>query len=652
MQFFEHQDQARGRTTLLVVLFSLAVLALGFGAAIGLHLILSFPRSPDNPPGPQHWSLVATAAIGTWGIIALGSFYRMAQLKSGGKTVAETLGGTLIHPSTTDPLERRAIHVVEEMAIASSLPVPPVYVLQREKGINAFAAGWSPDDAVIGLTRGTLEGLNRDQLQGVIAHEFSHVLNRDCALNMRLMGVLHGIIVISVLGRTVMRWSARSRHTSTRREGGIVQIFVLGAGIWLFGSIGVLIARFIQAAVSQQREFLADASAVQFTRNPGGIAGALATIASSTSRLESPRGLETSHMLIGEPGKASFLSVLSSHPPLFERISRILPRWDGDFLALATPPGGESAHFEAARRQQLEADFIPGLELLLDPVAPLVATNEDASRASLAGHSLSHAQRILAELPQKLRTAAEAPFSCRAVVLCLVASQDQESRAKSAPLESSAGLEILSQVRTVRADVGLCEETERLYSEVTGLSAAAQLPLFDIALSTLASLSAKQREHFDGQLRELSELLFARSYGAYCLLAVAQRHLGSPVPQDVARPMLIKSAIETILSILAHEGHESSEDALAAFRAGTATLGKRGEHLALLEPARLDVRSLHAALSILLRLPASTRADILNGAETIAQNDGVVRPSEAALLRTLALSLHLAVPPQVATVGP
>ncbi len=339
MQFFEHQDQARGRTTLLLTLFGLAVLGLGLLAATAVHFVLLRDVASGEAPSEHHWPAVATAAIATWGVILLGSVYRTAQLSGGGVKIAETLGGTLITGGTPDPLERRAVNVVEEMAIAAGLPVPPLYVLRQEKGINAFAAGWSPDDAVIGITSGALESLTRDQLQGVVAHEFSHILNRDCALNMRLIGVLHGILVLSLIGRFLMHLGMGSKHRSTRKEDSGIHFLVVGAAIWIFGSIGVLVARFIQSAVSQQREYLADASAVQFTRNPLGIGGALATIGSQSSTLTTPRGGETSHMMIGEPGSSSFLGVLASHPPLFDRIQRILPSWQGDFDEIATPPG-------------------------------------------------------------------------------------------------------------------------------------------------------------------------------------------------------------------------------------------------------------------------------------------------------------------------
>src|SRR5690606_21017161 len=423
MQFFEHQDQARGRTTLLLVLFLGAVIALVGASSAAAHFALTFGLRPDELLSTNRWSHVALAGALTFGIILLGSAYRMLQLRGGGEKVAETLGGTLASGSSPDILERRVVNVVEEMAIAAGLAVPPVYILRGEVGINAFAAGWSPDDAVIGVTQGALEGLKRDQLQGVIAHEFSHILNRDCALNMRLIGILHGIVLISIIGRVLMRAGTGSTHRS-RKDGGTAHFLLAGFAIWVFGSLGVLVARSIQAAVSRQREYLADASAVQFTRNPDGIAGALATIGSQTSVLQSPHGGETSHMLIGEP-TANFLGALASHPPLFDRIKRILPRWNGEFAALATPPGTVRKSLEPPSsgpqpsgvdiaREVLRGGFL-GAPPAAEPVigAAILSDLESTSNSP----NLDKARRLLALIPATLRNAAEDPFSARALIL-------------------------------------------------------------------------------------------------------------------------------------------------------------------------------------------------------------------------------------------
>lgn len=672
MQFFEHQDQARGRTSLLVLFFVLAVLGLGALLAGATHLLLSWDREPGQPLTRDHWSLVATAAIGTWGIIFLGSSYRLSQLSRGGKVVAEGLGGSLLTAGSGDVLERRVLNVVEEMAIAAGLPMPPVYLLEREKGINAFAAGWSPDDAVIGVTRGALEGLSRDQLQGVIAHEFSHILHRDCALNLRLIGILHGILVISTIGGYVMRLSSGSTHTSSRREGGAFHFFILGAVIWLFGSLGVLLARMIQASVSQQREYLADASAVQFTRDPEGIAGALATIGSQTSGLTSPLRGEASHMLIAEPQAPGFLGSLSTHPPLFERISRLLPRWDGRFATLATPPGSVRKRLQRENEDAEDEDlgqFIPGLRppnldlsaadtgllggqggvvagvletaLVLEPVAPRPSRKE-----------LENARGLLAATPDSLLAAAADPFACRALIVLIVLRDDHERRTATppgtaTPTTGGRRSELLALCPSVHADTALIEEVARLAPWLEQTPDATVLPLFDLAMSSLAASSDRQKAEFSAQLEELRQHLFALSYRAYCFTAVTLRHL-DPKPRNLTtNRALIKDSIETALSVLAREGHDNAEAAAQAFSSGTALLGRRGASLSLWSESSLNVAALDAALSTLLRLPLSSRTDVLLAAETIAAHDGHLRPNESELLRAIAVCINISVsPPQ------
>ena len=336
MNFFEHQQRARQRTTLAVLLFILATLAIVAATnLVVLGFVAFLSTDPYLPPaGYAGWigahprAILWTSLI-TVGLVAGASLYRMATLSRGGSAVAQSLGGTLIDAGTRDPLRRQLINVVEETAIAAGVPVPQVYVLESEGGINAFAAGFSTSDAAIAVTRGTLEALTRDELQGVIAHEFSHILNGDMRLNMRLIGVSFGILVIALTGRMILRGLSHTRSSSDR--GGQALLLGLAAGVTLVavGYIGVLFTRLIKAAVSRHREFLADASAVQFTRNPHGIAGALKKIAVSPLRatLTSAESEEIGHMLIAER-RGLFDALFASHPPILDRIRTLEPSFD------------------------------------------------------------------------------------------------------------------------------------------------------------------------------------------------------------------------------------------------------------------------------------------------------------------------------------
>ena len=286
MDFFEHQDQARKNTKVLVVYFVIAVACIIASVYLASLLIFYGIQSRQQPGAPTPalvlWDpkLFLYAALGTLVVVVVGSLYKTATLAKGGSAVAEALGGRFVNPNTTHLEERKLRNVIEEMAIASGLPVPKIYVLDDETGINAFTAGHAPGDAAIGVTRGCMTLLNRDELQGVIGHEFSHILNGDMRLNLRLMGVIFGILCLAVIGRILLY--SRSRSSKDKNP-----LMLLGLALIVIGAIGVFFGRLIQAALSRQREFLADASSVQFTRNPAGLSGALQKIGGAGSRVES-----------------------------------------------------------------------------------------------------------------------------------------------------------------------------------------------------------------------------------------------------------------------------------------------------------------------------------------------------------------------------
>ena len=354
MDFFAHQDQARKRTGQLVFLFAGAVITL----IVLLNLLLAAVLwgmdenlvgtyrdtvyLADDPytgmPGRlglfdymsiEQWLLVTAGVL----IVVLGaSAVKWMMLRGGGRRVAESLGGRLLLPQTRDFYERRLLNVVEEMAIASGMPVPPVYVLE-DTSINAFAAGYQPSDAVIGVTRGCMTKLSRDQLQGVMAHEFSHIFNGDMRLNIRLMAVLFGILFIGMIGRFMLEAAGRgARVRSNNRNNSTVPFLALGFGLIVIGYGGVFFGNLIKAAVSRQREFLADASAVQFTRNPESIGGALKVIGyGAGSEISSPEREETAHMFFGQ-AMSFHMRMFATHPPLEDRIRRVEPNWDGRYL--------------------------------------------------------------------------------------------------------------------------------------------------------------------------------------------------------------------------------------------------------------------------------------------------------------------------------
>src|SRR5689334_7024598 len=315
MNFFVQQEQARRQTRRMLILFALAV-AVIVCATDGVVVFALGLDSAHHAGGGINWFALAALSVAVVVAILLGSLYRIATLSGGGAAVARQLGGTPVESGADNFAYRRLRNIVEEIAIASGVPVPQIFVLENEAGINAFASGYTPADAAVTVTRGALDKLTRDELQGVIGHEFSHVLNGDMRLNIRLMGVVFGILVIATIGRKIAELSGRGRS----RDGAGIVMF--GLALFAIGYIGVVLARLIKASISRQREFLADASAVQFTRQTLGIAGALKKIGglAEGSKLASSNTEEVAHMLFGDG--VGYSALFATHPPLKQRILR------------------------------------------------------------------------------------------------------------------------------------------------------------------------------------------------------------------------------------------------------------------------------------------------------------------------------------------
>ena len=335
MDFFASQELARRKTKWLIFYFILAVICMIAGIYLVVVLALATQTKGDQAVAINLFDpvILGIVALSVISVVGCGSLYKVAELRGGGESVASMLGGRRLPPNSRDPAERRILNVVEEMALAAGTPVPPVFIID-EPGINAFAAGYTVDDAVIGINRGTIETLNRDELQGVVAHEFSHILNGDMRMSIRMIGVLHGIQLLALIGFYILRGGAYGSAVRSNRDNkGAGWIILVAIGVIVIGAIGLFFARIIKASVSRQREYLADASAVQFTRNPDGIAGALKMIGASQygSVMESPQAEVASHMFFASMFKTNFGGLFATHPPLDKRIRQIEPRFDGDF---------------------------------------------------------------------------------------------------------------------------------------------------------------------------------------------------------------------------------------------------------------------------------------------------------------------------------
>lgn len=642
MNFFEHQDQARKNTTRLIVLFCLAVASLIALTTMFVGLVLYYFGLQGNPQGVPggllgvlNWELVAGIAAVVISVVLLGSLYKLMQLSGGGETVAESLGGRRLQPNTTDPEERKLLNVVEEMAIASGTPVPPVFLLE-EAGINAFAAGYDANDAVIGVTRGCMELLNREQLQGVIAHEFSHILHGDMRINIRLIGILHGILIIGLLGSMLLR---SGLHRSGRRDRNNAGAAILGLGVGLvvLGYAGTFFGKWIKAAVSRQREFLADASAVQFTRNPDGISQALQKIGGYThaAEIRHPNAEEFSHLFFGEAILSSMTSLMATHPPLSTRIKRIDPRWNGQFptVARATiaagyrPAGGHVA--DDPPRGFTDSPNISGGH---DPAADVQpeALSVDAIGAPTPAH-LQQAQQLLAEIPAQLQDAAHDPFAARAIIYSLLMQ----------PATAAQQWQQLQQ----RAHPVVYKLTQKLQASVQRLSRDQRLPLFTLTVPALKTLSGPQYQVFKENVIALiraDRKVDTFEWALYRMLLNALEHK-SRHSEGRASIQHLGVPCQQLLSTVATAGHTSAAPAEAAYNRAMVQLGLA--NLPLLGDGQISFPMLDSALNQLQALKPLQKPQLLKGLITCIQHDGVLDPQEYALFRAIADCLDCPVPP-------
>lgn len=678
--FFERQSLARRYTRWLVVLFTLAVagivvvtflvtlavmdntnMANLVGAKrVGANRVeANRTLSPREfiPGSSSHdrWQIPLLASGIALALILGGSLFKLAQLRGGGTVVAERLGGLRIYPNTTDPLQRRVLNVVEEMALAAGMPVPPVYFLPQEDTINAFAAGYTPSDAVVAVTRGCAEQLTRDQLQGVIAHEFSHILNGDMRLNIRLIGVLHGILLLGLLGRILLRSTAYSGRGRSRNDS-VVILLLVGLAVLVLGFVGTLIGNLIKAAVSRQREYLADASAVQFTRNPGGISGALQRIGAALtgSRLKHPNASEASHMYFSTGVWEGFTGLMATHPPLPKRIRAIDPAWDGKFAAAPEARQG-----------------VTGSDPALAGLAGLVGTGRvsgaDGTGVNGAGAGISvetvehasdqvgqmtlahrqYAMQLVRSLPEPVVQAAHEPYGARAVIFGLLLDGRPELR------------KIQMRKLAELAQTDVVELTARLTPAIDQVDLRARLPLVDMTLPALRAMAPPQYETFVHCFRELVAADQKMGLFEWTLHRVLLRHLQPqfrPIRPRPVRYYGLQRLVEpcsTLFSALAYSGHgaysengahagNDPAEATAALAAAARLLPE--VRLRLLPPEACRLANLDDALRTLTRVSAKQRRRLIDAAAAVICADGEVQVREAELLRAISDMLDCPMP--------
>jgi Zn-dependent protease with chaperone function len=647
MDFFQNQEAARKRTGLLIFYFALAVLLIIASVYVAIAVVLTLAggggsgRSGAPEPAVSLWDpqLFGAVAAGTTALICGGSLYKIASLSGGGRAVAELVGGRLLHPETADLEERKILNVVEEMALAAGTPVPPVYLLEGEEGINAFAAGHTPNDSVVAVTRGCVRYLSRDELQGVVAHEFSHILNGDMRLNLRLMGVLFGILLIGLTGYILLRSSSgvsvRTSNRDDRRGANVVPL--IGLAMFVIGYVGVFFANLIKAAVSRQREFLADASAVQFTRNPEGIAGALKKIGalSDGSRVRNPQAEEASHMFFGNIGGAGQLfGLLATHPPLSERIRRLDPSFDGDFSKVRLGPPDEPAKAEAPARQPRPRSF---------PFNPAEAMTRVGT---VTAPQLLYAAGLLEDLPRTLAEQVRDPLGAQATVFALVLDpSDDVARVQLTLLGQHVHPAVLRQMRT-------------LVPEVRKLAPHERLPLVELAVPALRQMTRAQLRDFLAGVTALVQADHKVSTFEFALQRLLLRHLVAyfvdrgPLPPKYKSLEEIVEPTAIVLSALARAGAASPDDANQSFAAGVKALGGPATGLEPRAQETTDFSRLDAALRTLDAARRPLKKQLLLACAACVGADGHVTVEEGELLRAISDAIDCPMPPLIGDMEP
>jgi Zn-dependent protease with chaperone function len=633
VDFYARQEAAR-RTTrwlLLAFLVSVALVVVAVDAILVVVLGASDPQA--SPSGPLLLTTIIVLAI-----ICGASLFKTLSLRKGGGVVARSLGGARVERNTRDPALRRLHNVVEEMAIASGVTMPEVYVLENEDAINAFAAGNSPADAAIAVTRGAATLLSRDELQGVVAHEFSHILNGDMRLNLRLLGWTFGLLAIAIVARIVLQSSPRTGGRDRRDGAGALMLAALA--VMILGYIGVFFGRLLQAAVSRHRERLADASAVQFTRNPGGLSGALLKIAgvSAGSRLVAPEAEEVAHMLFA----AGLPRLMATHPSLEERLKAL----DPSFRAADLPARAAEAARAAQRLRQTDAAQAAAPAqparaaepfAKLGPVAALAnnAAAIAAQAGTIADEQVRYAEQARAAIPEGVREFVDSADHARALTLALLVSKVPEVRdAQRRVLDEAYGAELTAHVIAQRATA-------------EALAPALRLPAVQQLFPSLRRLSLGERQKLRDVVGRLAlsdaridvfecclTLLLASSL--YDELEAGAQHGSASLLQEI-------DAIHALFCVLAAQGTADSAVAVRAYEAGISVV--LPQHRPAFRSFEAWPAALRDALARLVHLRPFAKKVLIEGMVRCIAHDRSLSVAEGELLRTVCAVLHCPLPP-------
>jgi len=627
MDFFQHQERARRKTGLLVLYFILAVAAVVL--CVNLALLLAFVWMDVQLVPPSQWfshPLTLWITLFTLLVMVCGCLFKTWQLRRGGKGLAAMLGARPIDPDTRHGDEKKLINVVEEMSIASGIPAPQLYVLDKEEAINAFVAGFRPSETVLVVTHGTLKKLDRDELQGVIAHEFSHIFNADMRLNLRLIAVLAGILAVGKIGEFMLRGSSR-RSTSNRKGNSLI---LVALALVVVGYLGLFFGRLIKAAISRQRELLADASAVQFTRNPAGLAGALIKIRNGDgSHLDSVHAEDMSHMCFGETLGFRFRNLLATHPPLDDRLGALGSDWVARARSRARSATQAATPSTASVPEGVSA-FQGDSGASVEPTVAEPATSRRVGTVSDA--DLGYARTLLETFPADLHKKLHNPHQAELALYALILSSSDSEPQR---LLQNAGLgEHLSDLLPLR-------------QQLSELGSRLRLPIIDLALPTLKGQPSAQRKAILERLTSLTQADQRTTLFEWALVALARQQLDDRARRNrhtrFNRYRAVAGELQLAFSVMTWASGARDEQARALFR--QASHGLLPEARTLLPLSQCNSQRLGQALDRLADLSPLLKGPVIDGLADLVLVDGKVQVSEAEMLRAISALMECPLPP-------
>ena len=648
MDFFGRQDIARKNSKILIFYYSIAVLAISSLIGLTLLFIKSWLLKSENIRHLQvdffDPKLFLMGAGPVLILILLASFFKsLALSKGGGAMVAKSLGGREVDRSTNNHKERVLVNVIEEMSIASGVPVPSIFILDQEDDINAFAAGYTPSDAAIGVTNGCLNILNRDELQGVIAHEFSHILNGDMRLNIRMISVLFGILVLTLIGYFTLRLlpSGSSRRSSSKEGGGggLAIILVIALAMMIFGFIGQITAKLIKAAVSRQREFLADASAVQFTRNPAGISGALKKIGGGAgSTISHHCAEEASHMFFGSCFKKKFINIFATHPPLEDRIRAI----DGTFEGFISSRNQNFSQSHFGQTESMVSSLSGGQSISIENQKQEYGLKVLDQMGQICDEQMYVARGILSSINNSIINAVRDRDGAKVIAGFLLLSSDESTRER--------------QTVIIKDFVGpIFDDLQGHIEEILESPSATKIAIMDLCLPSLRSCSENEYDQFCNYIDMLILADDQIDLFEFMIRRIIKRHLdkyfGRVKKSNSFRFVSlsnVKKECTVILSAMAGVGSAVKSESLEAFNNGALILENEGSgNLKMLEPGSCGINEIDKALDKLERCSSTLKKDILVACGTAALSDNHLSCLEIELLRAVADSIGTPIPPFV-----